>query len=250
VGNCRLTHKELGWFRSLQQQLAETYRIIAEWIDEDIFVMFATLINALLESNCKMVAKREYQYGGHNYLDLALRCDADTYVVAEIEDSRYYDYYERLKRELSMLGYEGSITEVSIDQLETNNFKIELYRALGGRGELYAYVGRPIELLRWPWLKAYVLHIGAIGDHVYFKVPIKGLFSRGHAVKYWFGEDDRCGICREEDCGLLHIRYPPWLWAMYQSILRTIYKNRNEIEERVNKAIYFAVKIPTVLSMF
>lgn len=250
MGNCGLTHKELEWFRSLQQRLAETYRIINEWIDEDIFDMFATLINALLEVNCKIVAKREYQYRGRNYLDLALRCDADTYVVAKIRDSSYDNYYERLKKELSRLGYKGDITEVSIDQLETNNFKIELYWALGGRGELYAYVRRPIELLRWPWLKAYVLHIGAIGDHVYFKVPIKGLFARRHAVKYWFGENGNCGICREEDCGLLHIRYPPWLWAMYQSILRVIYKKRNEIEERVDKAIYFAVKIPTVLSVF
>ncbi|MCG2868393.1 MAG: hypothetical protein L7G90_03355 [Candidatus Nanopusillus sp.] len=250
MGNCGLTLKELGWFRSLQQQLAETYRLIDEWIDEDTFNMFATLINALLEVNCKIVAKREYRYGWHNYLDLALRCGADTYVVAKIRDSSYDDYYERLKKELSRLGYEGEITEVSIDQLETNNFKIELYWALSGPGKLYTYVGRPIELLRWPWLKAYVLHIGAIGSHVYFKVPIKGLFTRGHVVKYWFGDDGNCGICREGDCGLLHIRYPPWLLAMYQSILRVIYKKRNEIKERVDKAIYFAVKIPTILSMF
>ena len=238
-----LTHDEEEWVLNTCQQIKEVLVLIDTWLEKDPFNMFNTFINTLLALNCEIVTMKEYKYGR---LDLVFKCDEDSYVMVGVRT--YRSYYDKLKDELNKLGYGGATPVLDIYELKKNFLEIELYRFFNSEGVLYAYVGSPIELLRWPWLQAHLVSIKSLWYGFGLEVRIKKSSKREDTILYWVdvNKNKRYRIFRDKD--LSPEQHFPWSHILDFIIWRSIYKKRSIIEDRIRKAHYLAVKIPTIVS--
>jgi hypothetical protein len=236
-----LAHGERDWVLNTCRQINEVLNLIDTWLEKDPPNMFNTFINTFLALNCEIVTMKEYKYG---ILDLVFKCDEDSYVMVGIRT--YRTYYDKLKEELNKLGYGKATPVLDIYELKKNFLEIVLYSFLNTKGELYAYVGSPIELLRLPWLQAHLVRIKSLWDGFGLEVRIEKSSGREDTILYWvdINKNGRYRIFRDKR--LSPKQHSPLLDFI---IWRSIYKKRNIIEDRIHKAHYLAVKIPTIVSL-
>jgi hypothetical protein len=242
-----LTRGEKEWVLNTCQQIKEVLDLIDTWLEKDPFNMFNTFINTFLALNCEIVAMKEYKYG---ILDLVFKCDEDSYIMVGIRTYRTYrTYYDKLKEELNKLGYGKATPVLDIYELKKNFLEIVLYSFLNTKGELYAYVGSPIELLRLPWLQAHLVRIKSLWDGFGLEVRIKKSSRREDSILYWVDINKNGSYQIRRDKYISPKQHFPWSYILDFIIWRSIYKKRNIIEDRIHKAHYLAVKIPTIVSL-
>jgi hypothetical protein len=239
-----LTHGERSWVLNTSRQIKEVLDLIDTWLEKDPFNMFNTFINTFLALNCEIVTMKEYKYG---ILDLVFKCDEDSYVMVGIRT--YRTYYDKLKEELNKLGYGKATPVLDIYELKKNFLEIELYSFFNTKGKLYAYVGSPIELLRLPWLQVHLVSIKSLWDGFGLEVRIKKSSRREDTILYWvdINKNGSYRIFRDKD--ISPKQHFPWSYILDFIIWRGIYKKRGIIEDRIHKAHYLAIKIPTIVSL-
>jgi len=235
-----LTRGEQEWVLNTARQIKEALNLIDTWLEKDPFNMFNTFINTFLALNCEIVTMKEYKYG---ILDLVFECAEGSYVMVGVRT--YRSYYDKLKDELNKLGYGKATPVLDIYELKKTYLEIELYSFFDREGALYAYVESPIELLRWPWLQAHLVSIKSLWYGFGLEVRIKKSSRREDTILYWvdISKNGRYRIRRDE-------RFSPEQHSPLLDFIiwRSIYKKRNIIEDRIHKAHYLAVKIPTIVS--